>query len=319
MSHAGALLAGAFSAFILVLALSYSHTPLLFLAYATGLPIFMAGLGAGAMASLLATLAGSAGLFVVVPSNIALIYAVLYGLPAVGLSALALRYRVGSDGKTYWYPIGYLAATLPFYAALLFAIMSGLAMAQGGVPLEMTREALQAVVAQMEEAAKSTQAHVDLALLKRSVETTAYFIPSLVGTAWAFVTLLCLLAAQHILKKRQWNLRDGFDLRETRMPAWLVYVTLGLAVATALSREPYLYYAYNLTLLFCLPYLLTGLAIAHTLAARMNKAGMLALVVFYIALTIMPAFALLVILMGIADQWMDFRRRWSRKPFQGTV
>ncbi|MER2519347.1 MAG: DUF2232 domain-containing protein [Bdellovibrionales bacterium] len=317
-SHVGALFAGVFSALILVLALNYSGTPLLFLAYATSLPIFMAGLGAGALASLLATLAGSTSLFITVHANIALIYAFLYGIPAVGLSALALRYRIGNDGKTYWCPIGYLIAALPFYAAILFAALSGLTLMQGNIPVDMTQEALRAVVSQMEEAAKTSKTQIDLTLIKNSIESTAFFMPSLIGTAWVCITSLCLLAAQRILKKRKWNLRDSFELREMRMPAWLVYITLGLAIATALLRDPYLYYAYNMTLLFSLPYLLTGIAIAHALTSLMNKASVLALIVFYIALTIMPVFMLLVILLGIADQWLDFRHRWAGKPSHGT-
>lgn len=318
MSHVGALLAGVLSAFILVLALSYSDTPLIFLAYASGVPLFIAGLGAGALASLLAAYAGSASLMVIVPSNITVLYIFLFGLPAAALTATALRYRTGNDGKAYWYPTGYLIAMLPVYASLVFAAIAGLAHQQENGLLGFTQQTLLNVWNQPEQLARLKQANIDMEIIKTGVEQIAFFIPSLCATAWLTIMLASLMVAQRIVKTQGWNLRDNFDLENLRLPAWMIYIVVGLAIATALTTSANHYYAYNMTLIFGLPYLLTGLAVVHAMA-RMTSAKTLILVIFYIALTILPWIGLLVILLGLADHWADFRKRWRTKLSNGTT
>lgn len=318
MGHVGALLAGAFSAFILVLALSYSDTPLLFLAYVSGLPLFVAGLGAGALASLLAAYAGSASLMLIVPSNITVLYIFLFGFPAVVLTAMAMRRRVGGDGKTYWYPVGYIAALLPVYASILFAIVAGLAHGEEEGLLGMSRHMLQALWDQPERLDRLREAKIDPVIIKEGIEQLAFFIPAVCSAAWITVTLGGMMAAQRIVKAQGWNLRDGFDFEEFRLPAWLGYVVAGLAVATAATSGIRHYYAYNLVMIFGLPCILTGLAVVHFMAKR-SRAKTPLLVIFYLALMILPWIGLLVVLVGLADHWADFRKRWNAKHLNGTA
>lgn len=318
MGYVGALLAGALSAFILVLALSYNQTPLLLLAYVSGLPLFVAGLGAGGLASLLAAYAGSAGLMLVVPSNITVIYVFLFGLPSVLLTALALRHRSGGDGKTYWYPAGYIAAFLPVYAAILFAVVAALAHGQEDGLLGMSRQAVQDMWNEPARLERLKGAAIDPAIIKAGMEQLAYLLPTICSAAWITVTLGGMMAAQRIVKKQGWNLRDGFHLEEFRLPAWFVYAVVGLSVAVALTSGVQRYFAYNLALIFGLPCLITGLAVVHGLLKGL-KARILALIIFYLALMILPWIGVLVVLLGLADHWVDFRRRWDAKHLNGTA
>ena len=70
------------------------------------------------------------------------------------------------------------------------------------------------------------------------------------------------------------------------------------------------YMGRNLVMILAVPYFLVGLAVAHSLVARLPSPGML-LAVFYIVV-IFSGWAMMAIAgVGLIEQWVGLRRRFA--------
>jgi uncharacterized protein YybS (DUF2232 family) len=147
------------------------------------------------------------------------------------------------------------------------------------------------------------------------MERAAQIAPALVGSCWIFVIIISMGAAQRLLVKQGWQLRENFILRDLRIPGSLIYAVAVLGLAGALAPVPYGYIAKNAAIMLGLPFFFSGLAVVHAWAAT-TRAPTLVLIVFYVVLC-MPFMAwllLLIAVLGVIDQWADFRRRMKPKP-----
>jgi hypothetical protein len=88
-------------------------------------------------------------------------------------------------------------------------------------------------------------------------------------------------------------------------------LTLGVMLLAQLTEGASSEFAAQLAMILLVPYLLTGLAIIHSLV---NQAGLGKgwLVVIYVLLGLVPQSMLLLAGGGLLDTWIDFRRRLAR-------
>ena len=70
------------------------------------------------------------------------------------------------------------------------------------------------------------------------------------------------------------------------------------------------YIGRNLALVLAVPYFFLGLAIVHSAARRMAMAGLL-LVTFYFVIVISGWAALVVVGIGLFEQWIGLRNRFA--------
>ena len=88
-------------------------------------------------------------------------------------------------------------------------------------------------------------------------------------------------------------------------------LTLGMMVLARLVPDAPGDLAAQLALVMLVPYLLTGLAVIHSLVNRAGR-GKGWLVAVYVALAFLPQASLLLAGGGLLDTWIDFRRRFRR-------
>lgn len=91
-------------------------------------------------------------------------------------------------------------------------------------------------------------------------------------------------------------------------------VNLGLVAVLLLlsySGEQYRFWG----LMCILPFIIAGLALVHGVVGK-RQMGRFWLVVFYVALLLLSPLWALLILLAIADSWIDFRQRMSAPPKQ---
>lgn len=309
LGWAGAVLAGGLSAAAYALAFENAETMLIFIAYFGVLPLFMAGLGAGNGPVVLASLIGTAAVFLI-NHNILLTasYAVFYAVPAVFLSFMALRARRASDGKVFWYPEGYLLTAMTLYPCLIFLGLVAMYAGQEGGLLGQTEKLLQAAFAPMSE-----ELGPDLADdFKAMLDLLPRVLPSVLGCSWVFLILMSMLAAHGMLKQQSWNLRPSFSWVKMTIPNWVIIAAAATGLAAAFAPPPYDYVGLTLCTLLCLPFFFTGLAVVHLYVA-LFKAKMVFLILFYAVLTIFPWAALLIALLGALDQLFHFRHRLPQR------
>jgi hypothetical protein len=310
-----AFLAGSMSVALLVVAMRHINTPLMFLAYCAAFPLYLAGLGAGGLSALIACVSGVAALYMTGPPNIAFFYVFAYAVPAMALTMMALRYRVGDDQKVYWYPESKLLMAVTLYPCALFLIAAiGSSGHEGGL-LDLTRQALMPVSDRLAKQFGADEAE----LFHSAMESAVRIAPALLAYTWIIIAVISMGVAQIFLQQSKWNLRDNFSVQAIQAPNWLIYAVAVTGLAGVFAPDPYGYMGKNLSLILGLPYFLVGVSIVHAWAANMKRPkffllgpGMF-LLAFYVVLTCAPWTALAVAALGIADHWADFRKRIANR------
>jgi len=300
-----AVLAGGLSVAFLVTALTHAETPMIFLAYFAALPLYLAGLGAGVLAGLVAPVTATGLLLVLEPVNITFLYVFAYAVPAIGLSLLALRNRVGTDGKVSWFPEGKLLTAITIYPCILFLAAVGLASTHQGGLLDLTQ---QAFVKVGDHFAKQFDDADKIDLFRKAMEQAAQIAPALVAYTWILVAIISLAGAQYVLRQQKWNLRAHFSLQALHVPAFLIYAVAATGLMGVFTAAPYDYVGRNLSMVLGIPFFFVGLAVIHAWAGG-TRFAVFFLLVFYVLLTLLPWLALLVAAIGVLDQWINFRQR----------
>jgi hypothetical protein len=306
MGFAGAVLAGGASAACLAFALTHGDTLLIFVAYLTAIPLFIAGLGAGSVSGLIAAAAGFAALLLTQPSNYAFIYAFLFAIPCVGLTTLALRYRIGDDQKIYWYPEGYLLTATTFYPCVIFLVIVVATMGAEGGLLGLTTRLLQETFEPMKSQLKPNL----IPQMSSMIDHLVMLLPAVISCAWIFLIIISAVAAQMVLQQQKWSLRDNFNLANLHAPKWIVFILVVTVLAGSLGGPPYNYIGTNLGVIIAIPFFFTGLSIIHALAP-LTGAPTVTLIVFYVVLSLLVWLCLPVAVLGIVDQWVNFRQRFA--------
>lgn len=304
MGLAAAICAGGVSVGLFLAAFLNANTKLAVLAVFAALPLYMAGLGAGALAGFVASVTGILSLYMSQPSNYAVLYAMLYAIPAVTLIRLALRHRTGENEKLYWYPEGKLLTSIVLYPCILFLFAAAAATTHPGGLLDLTMSALNQHATDF--AAKFPDE--DPEMFRRAVASASGLIPTFAAYLWIMLTVFTMAAAQRILKKQEWNLRENFSLQALHLPNYLIYAVAATGLAGALAPEPFDYIGKNLALILGMPFFFVGLAVIHAFFRQKKYAGLM-LFGFYVLMILESWIALFIAALGVIDQWVDFRQR----------
>ncbi len=311
----GAAAMGVLAALAFAFALSHVNTPLMFALYLSPPLLFVAGLGGGIAGSAAAFVAGGVTLFFSNPAapHVAAFYLVLYALPIGVLSGMALRYRMGADGKVYWYPEGWLLAALMIIPCLGLVAAVAVAESNGveGGLWGATSRIMEAFVNQIPESKLPppvTEGMDVRAALIEGEQGMVRFLPSIIGQSWAFLLIISALVAQSSLRQQGWSIRkDGFSLTRVKTPRWVLFAAILAGFIGFAAGEPYGYIGANVSVMLALPFLFQGLGVIHA-ALDGNRFRILLLALVYILLVFAYP-AVLVAMLGVADQWLNIRQR----------
>lgn len=295
-----AVLGGVVSA-MLFLALPYGLPGMLVLAYFVQLPLMLVGLTLGVTPALIATVSGSVVGGLVAGGLAALSFFVVAGLPSLVLVRQGLLSR-NDGGQTEWYPPGLLLAQLTGLAAAGLALAFLLFAGQPGGLISAIEQFLERAAADF-GAEPDTEAGAAL-------HGAAALFPGIVAASWLLMVVVNGALAQALAVQLGRNLRPSPAMTELSLPRWLMYATAGAALLSLLGAGTPALLGRSLLLLFLVPYLLQGLAVAHAFARHWG-APRLALVAFYVALILLGWPAILVVALGLLEDWAQLRRRYT--------
>ena len=303
MGYVGAALAGGISAYIFVFALMNAQSILVIFAYLAAIPLFVSGLAAGNVASIIAAVTGTAGLYLTQIIPFSIMYFALNALPIVVITMLALRYRIDSTGGVHWFPEGLLVTAIVSYPVIGFLTAAVAAFNQDGGLLLATTHALSQSFEPIREKMNPDQRLV----LGSLIDQLSRYIPAVMGFTWIMTTSVCMITAQRVLTRQGWNIRTDFAMRNMYAPSWLVYGVAATGLIATFAPLEYSYIALNLCVMLCVPFFFAGLGIVHAWAEK-SRARLFVLIGTYVMfVTVWPA--LLITLLGVLDQWINFRRR----------
>ncbi|MBP2298624.1 DUF2232 domain-containing protein [Azospirillum picis] len=277
----------------------------LILGYLAPLPLFLTGLWLGTPAVVLAGLAGGASVFMGTSGSalVGLSYLVTGAAPAILVVRQSLLARLREDGNLEWYPPGRVLMGLTGLgvAALLAAVI--LTFDQPGGLEGMMRQTLARIFEpafrmQGQEAPDPADFWV------------AAILPGLVAVSWLVMTIVNAVLAQGALMRFGRNRRPAMRLAELELPNWLapLFAVSVLAATAAPGTAGFL--AVNLALILAVPFAFAGLSVVHVVASR-RSARTLILVGFYMMLFLFGWPILLLVGLGMIEQWIGLRRRFS--------
>ena len=279
--------------------------------YIAPLPLFLAGLSTGYIAALIGTLSGGAMLGALSGINGGLMFAAMCGIAPIilcrwGLLSREFERETGTP-SVEWYPVGYLVcwvSGLACVAVILAAlVMMGNDGGLYGWIQNFLSEAFRDQLVQMLQQVESPLSADD------AIAAMARNVPFVMGLIWILTALLNGVLAQAILVKSGQSIRPKTSYSNWFLPREL---NLGLAIALtgALFDGTIGLIGFSIGMLLLLPYFLLGLAVIHVISRRFQgREFMLASLYLVLLLLMWPA--LLIILVGLTEQWTDLRNRWA--------
>lgn len=274
----------------------------------TSLPIFLAGLGWGAVAGLAAALTGTlvVGLL---GWKAALIFGASQAAPAVVLAYLALlnRETPADAGRTpviEWYPAGRLVV----WAAAMAGIPAALWLFFFGGDAEGLKAAVGPHISELIKAQMPPETQPGPADLDRIVTVVVSLLPAASAIAWMLALVVNLWLAGRIVTASGNFIRPWPDLSAITYPA---ATPIALAVATAASfidGWPGLVASgFSATLL--LAYVLLGLAVIHFISRGTPWRPFLLWALYGSLLFVNAPLALPLAMLGLAETLFHFRAR----------
>lgn len=293
---------GLVSAFF-YLAVLFGGFGALILGYLAPFPLFLAGLWAGVPAVAIAGAAGTAAVLAVSSGSllVALSYLVTGAVPAVLVVRQAMLARTAPDGGLEWYPPGRVLIGLTGMGIAAFLAATALTLDQpGGLEGVMRR-----ILARMAEPVFSAQGQP--APGPEAIWVAAA-LPGLVAVSWVTMTIVNAVLAQGVLMRFGRNRRPPMRLVDLELPRWLAPAFLVAVAAASFGPDPLDFLGLNAALVLTVPFAFAGLSVVHAFARR-RSARVPVLVGFYLFLFLFGWPILLLVGLGMIEQWIGLRRR----------
>ena len=298
-----ALGGGGVSAMVSVAGATASPVGLL-LALMAPLPLFLVGLGGGAVA---VTIACAGGLLIVGFMGgflAAAQYCVIHALPTWLVTRRSLRQRTLADGTVAWTPVGDALAELAVLGAVVFIAVTMAVWTNGGSMVASVASLLDPwIAAMMPGLTEADQGTV--------VAMAVPVFPGFSAAWWLIIVMVNGVLAQAILTQMGKSLRPSPRYSDLTAPDWLSWLIVGAAAMTLLGSGELEYTGRNLVVILAVPYFLLGLAVVHSLVGRTPTPGML-LAMFYFIVVVFSGWAFVAVAgVGLIEQWVGLRRRFA--------
>lgn len=288
----------------------------LVLFYLAPLPIFLAALGWGPSAGLLAVLTGVLTALAATGGAPGAAYAVFVALPAFALCWLALRCRESPPGAREafsgrpaieWYPVGRLFA----WTALLGGTLAALAIPLASGSLENYEGAVKPLFSQV--FVRELDSGETGGLTREQVEAIATFfarrvVPAMLAALWVGAMMFNFWAAIRVTAVSGLLIRPEPDYAAMEFPRVML---TGAAVALAVSFTHGFPGVMADAFLgaFAFAYLILGLVVIKAITAGAGAAQPVLLGLLYISVFVLGWPALFVIPIGAAESFLKLRAR----------
>jgi hypothetical protein len=167
---------------------------------------------------------------------------------------------------------------------------------------ELWRPTLELFVQQLTE---QSQGQLDPQALLQASEVVIRLMPGLVATSLLFGSMLSLSLA------RWWQAvlynpgGFGSEFQSLNLGKSVAIVTVGIAIAAIMLGTDVLN---SMLLVLSVLYLTQGVSILHAIVSR-KKLNVMWLYLVYFLMLFRPEIMVLMVIAGVADAWVDFRRR----------
>lgn len=305
MSRYWLLAIGGGAASVLIYSMAGALPGGLIFAYFTALPLYLAGLSLGATAGATAGVAATVGIWLPGGGITAMVFLVVTAMPVMVFVRQALLSRSDGQGNQVWYPAGNMVFTLCVLGALIY---SGIALWLSALP-----EGFEGSVTSFTEGMAETLLAPSAAQFRELfVAKIAPILPGFAVASWLIMNVVNAALAQGILSRFQHNYRPSPEIASMELPYWLplAAVTAGATAMGLMLPGSLGYFGTNLAIILFIPFFFIGLAVAHTWC-RNKPVGPFLLILLYVLLIIFDRLIIFVAALGLIEQWVGLRRRFT--------
>ncbi|MGI9374136.1 MAG: DUF2232 domain-containing protein [Hyphomicrobiales bacterium] len=281
--------------------------------YIAPLPLFVVGLGWGAISAGAGAVAGALALALAIDPKFGFVFAITVALAPAILSHLALRSRPVLDatgdptGNREWYPEGGLVV---WTAGLGIAILAATLVVTGLGPEKLV-EIAQQYKQLLHELAAGNEPEMQRMKEQFSafIEWVPPYIPAISASIWLFSNLINMLFAARILTISGRSVRPWAPFRKLTLPPATI-IALILAIICAFLMTGILgLIAKTAAATLVIVYVLLGLAVFHDLVHG-HAMRMVALVgIYFVLLTFSGLAVLPLIALALAETFLGLRAR----------
>lgn len=330
--------AGAISGMLIVVSLSGASVAVAFWTLLLPFPMLMAGLGLGTRAVLIAAISGT--VLAMAANPIAgLGFALIYAAPTWLFVRLALtgpngpvveppahtgpfhqegpqtqssfRERILGKGGNWGGEPGEPPRDLGWFPAGSILAMVALVACGQVIAAALWTGGLESAVTQLlTEWADAIAAPQGQEVIREAIIRMTPVYAGLAAALWALMLLLNAVFAQGLLAKGGRNLRPTPRLRELRLPDWLSWALVVVALIALIAPGEIGFVSRNLVFVLAVPFFFLGLAVVHTMAGLTPAAAAL-LSLIYLVIIFTGWFALVIAGLGILEQWVGLKDRMS--------
>lgn len=294
----------------------FSLPAALILTYASPLPILIAGLGWGVAAS-----SGAAGLVFLISLTAAslsagLLHLVAVGAPAIWISHLAVLGRPAGDGAPErgvqrednmdWYPLGRILVWTAFLGGSVMALTFAHANFNQDAYETPLREQLKLLFGES-PGFQSLGGEASASF----IAALAFALPLVTALLWTLLMLVNLWLAAKITRRTGRLPRPWPDLAAIELPITFLAVYFALFVTAALAGGAAGYIAAFYASALSALWVVIGLAVLH-MVTRGNSFRAPLLAGVYVMLLFFGWPMVLLMIVGISEQFLQFRRRFGK-------
>lgn len=208
-----------------------------------------------------------------------------------------------------------LSSSILLFTGLAFLIFH--AISRGYHPWELVERYVKFVVQENIRLYEMLNVPADqlAALRENTAEIVSFFTaitPALSASASLIVVWINIMAARRLLKSpRLLSFPDFGDLSRWKAPDNLVWLLIISAASTLIADGLVFLFGINMLIISCVIYFLQGLSIASYFFRHKGFPAPIRYL-FYFLLAIQHYLVILVVMIGLFDLWIDFRRRISK-------
>jgi len=307
------------------------------LVYLAPLPVFAVGLGLGTPAVVVAGAVGALAIALIGGPMAAAQFAATIGLPVGFVVRQALRCRpvavdgmppegssAHQDGPAHqdglggrvkiaveWYPPGGLVSWLCGFALVAFILaLPFLAGDHGDIEASVRQFLIDALGALPGSGTGATAGMADARLAEIATQFAAW-LPGLMATFWVLMLAVNGVLAQGVLVRFGRNLRPSPTVAAITVPVVIPVAFAAAVLLGAVDTGEAGVIGRNLALILAVPLFFGGLAVVHALAKRV-KARVPILVGIYVALFLLGWPIVVIVALGMIEQWVGLRGRLAR-------
>ena len=299
--------AGATSALIAAMPMISKSYSVLFMFYLAVVPLYMVGLSYGFKDTLKASALGVSLTGLVGGIPLAAAYGLIVASPALILSYLGLQSRTVSEDEVHWYAPGGVLSWFTLWGLVLIAVLAMIIPAG-----ETIEQSLELILTDL-FSGQATELRDEA---KKAAVQLASLGLGLAATGWLIVSALLAGVVLRVLERAGSALRPSQAFSDLALPNWLSWPLVAATVAVLLGSGEIEYIGRNVALLMSVPFFFLGLAVVHTLARYVTIPGVL-LAAVYVVVLYSGWFALVVVGIGLIEQWFGLRHRFGEAETEG--